>query len=345
LRIWCGPHVQGAGIHHNPTPGPADQKFVYGHIWVTISLVIRHAQWGAIGLPLLALLYIRRKNLASLAAHYGWEFQTKLQLAVKALGWLLPLLKAAGKKLWVVVDGAYANRPFLKPLIRGGVTVVSRLRRNAALRSVPPPLPPGQKRGQGRPPTYGKKRLSLAKRAGQPRGWQEVECVLYGEKVTKTVKTFLATYAPVGGLIRVVIVREDKGCEFFFCTDPEASVTEILEAFADRAAIEQDFHDVKEIWGSGQQQLRNLWSNIGAFNLNLWMHTLVELWCWNKPQAELTDRGDSPWDDPDRRPSHADRRQALQRACLALEFAALLVADSVREKIRGLLRRLTRLAA
>jgi len=23
-----GPQVQGAGIHHNPTPGPADQKFV-----------------------------------------------------------------------------------------------------------------------------------------------------------------------------------------------------------------------------------------------------------------------------------------------------------------------------
>src|SRR5688572_12766723 len=25
-----GPHVEGAGIHHNPTPGPAEQKYVYG---------------------------------------------------------------------------------------------------------------------------------------------------------------------------------------------------------------------------------------------------------------------------------------------------------------------------
>jgi len=25
-----GPKVQGAGIHHNPTPGPADQQFLYG---------------------------------------------------------------------------------------------------------------------------------------------------------------------------------------------------------------------------------------------------------------------------------------------------------------------------
>jgi hypothetical protein len=29
-------------------------------------------------------------------------------------------------------------------------------------------------------------------------------------------------------------------------------VIEILEAFADRAAIEQDFHDVKEVWETGQ---------------------------------------------------------------------------------------------
>ncbi|MGA2031960.1 MAG: hypothetical protein ABSG68_06880, partial [Thermoguttaceae bacterium] len=31
-----GPKVEGADIHHNPTPGPADQKYLYGHIWVTL---------------------------------------------------------------------------------------------------------------------------------------------------------------------------------------------------------------------------------------------------------------------------------------------------------------------
>ncbi len=37
-----GPHVEGAGLHHNPTPGPADQKFLYGHLWVTVAWVVRH---------------------------------------------------------------------------------------------------------------------------------------------------------------------------------------------------------------------------------------------------------------------------------------------------------------
>ena len=36
-----GKHVEGAGIHHNPTPGPAEQKYLYGHVWVTLAWVVR----------------------------------------------------------------------------------------------------------------------------------------------------------------------------------------------------------------------------------------------------------------------------------------------------------------
>ncbi len=66
------------------------------------------------------------------------------------------------------------------------------------------------------------------------------------------------------------------GCEFFFCTDPQATPREIIEAFADQAAIEQNFRDIKEVWGAGQQQVRNIWTNVAVFNLNLWVHSLVE---------------------------------------------------------------------
>jgi hypothetical protein len=54
-----------AGIHHDPTPGPADSRYVYGHIWVTLAVILRHRLWGTIGLPLWAKLYVRpnfRKN-------------------------------------------------------------------------------------------------------------------------------------------------------------------------------------------------------------------------------------------------------------------------------------------
>jgi hypothetical protein len=51
-----GPLVEGAGIHHNPTPGPAGQKFLYGHVGVTLAGWVRHPCWGTLGLPLRALL-------------------------------------------------------------------------------------------------------------------------------------------------------------------------------------------------------------------------------------------------------------------------------------------------
>ena len=41
-----GPHVEGAGLHRNPTPGPAETKYVYSHLWVTLVLIVRHALWG-----------------------------------------------------------------------------------------------------------------------------------------------------------------------------------------------------------------------------------------------------------------------------------------------------------
>lgn len=47
--------------------------------------------------------------------------------------------------------------------------------------------------------------------------------------------------------------------------DLTASVQQIIEAFSDRATIEQDFHNVKEVWGTGQQQVRDMWTKFHTF--------------------------------------------------------------------------------
>ena len=57
-----GPHVEGTGVHHHPTPGPADGKWLYGHNWVSLCLVCVHSLWGVIALPLLSRLYVRAKK-------------------------------------------------------------------------------------------------------------------------------------------------------------------------------------------------------------------------------------------------------------------------------------------
>jgi DDE superfamily endonuclease len=341
-----GPQVEGADVHHNPTPGPAGQPFLYGHVWVTISLALRHPRWGPLALPLRAMLYVRQQTLASIPKSRRWgRFATKLQLAARLAEWIVPIVKQAGKAVWLVVDGGYTKRPFLKRVMKTGATVVGRLRKDAALRDLPPKLQAGARRGRGRPRKYGKNKLSLAKRAGQKRGWRTIACTVYGKPSVKNYKTFLATYAPADGVIRVVLVQEEHGWYAFFCTDPLASVQEILEAFADRATIEQDFHDVKEVWGSGQQQVRNIWTNLAVYNLNLWMHALVELWAWNKSCEQLVDRSDSPWDDAERRPSHANRRKALRGHVLRNQLSAINAAWSLPEKILRLAESLVALAA
>ena len=168
--------------------------------------------------------------------------------------------------------------------------------------------------------------------------------MLDGHKVVKTFKTFEATYKPAGGRIRVVIVRADGGWAPFFCTDPGATVAQVLEAVADRATIEQDFHDVKEVHGAGQQQLRHYWANVAAWHLNLWLYCLIELWAWALPQGRLSDRSDRPWDDADRRPSHADRRNALRRRCIETEIRDRGGRSGLAPKLRSLLGRLLKLA-
>ena len=338
-----GPHVQGAGLHHNPTPGPTAQKFLYGHVWVSLAWVVRHPLWGALGLPLLARLYVRRKDVPRLPPRCGWSFRTKLEQAAELVQWAAHWARHTGKAVRVVVDGFYAKRPFLQAAAAAAVTVVSRLRRDASLRTLP--VPPRGRRRRGRPPQYGPGRISLAKRAGQKRGWQTVQARQYGEVRSKRIKTFLATWRPAGGGIRVVIVREEHGWLALFSTDPSLAVEEILSLAADRFAIEQDFHDLKEVEGLGQQQVRNIWANVGAFHISAWAHTLVELWAWGQPKEALCDRSASPWDDPERRPSHADRRKALQRQCLGREFQHLAEGQALTPEIQQFVGRVINHAA
>jgi hypothetical protein len=336
-----GPCIEGAGIHHNPTPGPAGEKFVYGHVWVTLAALAKHPQRGTIALPLLNKLYVRRKDIAKLDKDHRVPFRTKLELAAEQLHWACLWRAQRYQEVWAVVDGGYSKRPFLRQAKKEEAVVVGRLAKNAALWGLPVEPPPGR---PGPKPTYGKQRLVLHLRAGQRRGWEQVECVQYRERVTKTIKTFLATWKPAGGMIRVVLVQEEDGWRAYFCTKPEATVAEILEAVADRGALEETNKAVKEIWGADQQQVRNLEANVGCFNLNGWMYSVVEAWAWGRSDEELVDRSCSPWDDQPRRPSHADKRKGLQREVLREEIRSFLASGPKEQDIEEWTERLLRLA-
>jgi hypothetical protein len=332
-----GRHVEGAGVHHDPTPGPADGEWLYGHNWVSLCLLATHPLWGVIALPLCSMLYVRAVDVPQLQEKYDWEFQTKHQLAVQLMTWFLNTLRSLGVtcKIWLVTDGAYATSKVLKPLKERGVVLFSRLRKDAVLYDLPPE---SKVKRRGRPRIYGFHRINLHKRASHREGWQSITYHCRGGEVVRQYKEFLATSRLVGGVIRVVIVRfDDGGWAPYFCTDPQVEVRDILETVAARWAIEEHFHDVKEVWGAGQQQVRNVWSNIGCWHLNQWMYTLVELSSWDVAKPDLTDRSHRPWDNPDRRPSHADRRRAIAKEMLEKQFLESLPKTPDTRKFRRLI--------
>jgi len=308
-----GPKVAGAGIHRNPTPTPDGRKFIYGHVWVTISAIARHKHFGTIGLPMLARMYVKARDVGNASLF----FQSKTEQAVELSKWAYNCCINLGKRLWIVTDGGFTRASFLKPVVKMGAVIITRLRRDAVLYAE---LKQPKKRKRGRPRKYGK-RLKLANIVKSSDGWFKIKAVLYGKEEVKDVKVFKALYKPAGCQVQVLVVRESKDCfRAFMCTDLTASAQEILEAVADRYAIEQNFSDIKEIEGAGQQQVRTIGSNIGAFHLNLWLHSMVELWAWGKSANVLCNRSDSPWDDAYRRPSHADKRAAIRREVLRQTF-------------------------
>ena len=210
-----GKHVVGAGVHHNPTPGPADGEWLYGHNWVALAWLAKHPAWGVIALPLRSLLYVREIDVPKLVDKYDWKFRTKHQLGVELLTWFMATLRKLGvkTKVWLAVDAAYAARPFLLPVLELGIVVVSRLRKDACLFDLPAEGSHGNR-------IYGKNKISLAKRAGHRQGWSPITYHCRGVEVTRQHKTFLATSRLISGEIRVVIVRfEDGGWAPYFCTD------------------------------------------------------------------------------------------------------------------------------
>jgi len=149
--------------------------------------------------------------------------------------------------------GAYAKTCFLQDAAAAGVIVVSRLRKDAALWDVPAPVAPGQ-RGRGRP-----RKLRQETRSAWPNvratgtvGGPRPSCCTASRR-PKRYKTFLATYRPAGGLIRVVLVKEDSGDwrAYFLhpCRGP--AWRRFSKRWRTVSAEEQVFHDVKEVHGVG----------------------------------------------------------------------------------------------
>lgn len=215
-----------------------------------------------------------------------------------------------GRLLVLVVDGGFAAVALAQACVNTHVTLVSRLRLDAALYHPPVPPPPGKR---GRKPTKGTRQRSLkvwAARADTP--WQETTGDWYrGERTrlwvfSRTALWYTPGLAPVA--LRFVLVRDPEGKlsdAAFFCTDVHATPEQILHWVVMRWSVEVTFEEARTHLGVETQRqwadqaiarttpvLLGLFSLVTVLALRLCPEGRipVEVTAWyHKPEATFSD--------------------------------------------------------
>jgi len=231
----------------------------WAHNWVIGCVSFRCRLWPrwVIGLPVLFELYRKEKDCDP--AGGARPFRTRHEIAAGMLRQVREALP--GRRLAVAVDGQYATTVLcseLKP--EAGESLVSRVRRDAALHALPPTRRGRGSRRRGPLPLKGKRLptpLAMARR--RTRGWREVEVLAYGERVKKLVLPIVCLWTAVRGYwpIKLLIVRDPAGVQaddFFFCTDPTESDERIVERVAARWPVEEAVRDAKQHGGMEKVQ-------------------------------------------------------------------------------------------
>lgn len=174
----------------------------------------------------------------------------------------------AARSLWSVVDGGFTNGPYLRPLPQRTLAI-GRIRADAKLYHLPESSPgkPGRHLAYGpRAPTPEQLRQNDAVH------WTKVEAFAAGTTHQFKIKTMsplrwrvagkahdlrLIVIAPLGYRLTLnsrILYRKPA---YLICTDPQASLQKIVQAYLWRWDIEVNFRDEKTILGVGQAQVRH----------------------------------------------------------------------------------------
>jgi hypothetical protein len=162
-----------------------------------------------------------------------------------------------GRELVVVGDNAFAALDFLDGARQAQVTVIARLRLDAALYTPAPPYS-----GKGRPRKKGQRLPTLVHHLGDPKTiWKSVELAWYdGQQRRMDVCSDTAVWFHNGKPpvpIRWVLIRDPQGHYdpvALLCTDPQQTVTHIVMWFVQRWRLEVTFEEARRHLGFETQR-------------------------------------------------------------------------------------------
>ena len=314
-RRW-GPKIATRGIYRDPVRS-SHSHFVKtsGLRWMSLML-LAPVPWAerVWALPFLtALVPSERYNIAKGRRHKSL-LDFGRQLALQARRWL------PGRDLVLVADSSFSSLLFLHALGRRGLTVITRLRLDAALYEPAPPRAPGT---MGRPRKAGQRLAALAKVAADAGTvWQPLHVEhWYGGGardllIASTTAVWRHNGLPVVP-IRWVLIRDpkkpDAPAQALLCTDLDRTPEEIVTWFVRRWRIETTFEEVRTHLGVETQRQ---WSDRAIARTTpclLALFSIVTLLARTLPARQRRSAAVAAWY-PKARPTFSDALAAVRRA-------------------------------
>jgi len=310
-----GKHVAHAGWFKDASAtGPATKGTVihWAHNWIVGAVTLRLPRWTLIRWVLPTVFAIYRKKADCDRTH---PFATRQVLAARMVCQVATALP--GMKIRVAADGQYATRDMVMGLPEG-VSLVSRIRRDAAIYDFPPKRrKPGQR---GRHPIRGK-RLPTPRQiaARRMKGWKTMTVSRQGKHVQRHVLGITCLWYHVcrAVAIRLVIVRDPAGKQeddFLFCTDATVSDQQIVQRYYDRWGVEECIRQAKQQMGF---ETTRGWCSKTVNRqapLAMVLVTLVKAWyarCAAEEPSLLPEA--TPWNPHKTQPSFLDMLATLRR--------------------------------
>jgi hypothetical protein len=256
-RRW-GPRIAAKGLYRDAVRSSKDYFVtVSGLRWLCLMLLVA-IPWAerVWALPFLTILAPSERH----DRQTGRRHKTLTDWARQAL--LLLRRWLSERALVVVADSGYAAIALLARCTRltRPVTIITRLRLDAALYEPAPPRDPGHR---GRPRVKGERLPTLAARLADPAtAWTTITVADWYGEGARTVEVASATAVwyhtglpPVP--IRWLLIRDPRGrfvTQALLCTDPAAEPAQILAWFVLRWQLEVTFEEVRRHLGVETQR-------------------------------------------------------------------------------------------
>jgi hypothetical protein len=248
-----GRRIKAKGCYRDPVR--SSRKHVvkcFGLKWVALTVLVP-VPWSQRVWALPVLTTLCWPEGAGRRASHKTSIDWARQMVLQVRRWL------PERELILVLDGGFAAVDLARACQRHQVTMICRLRLDAALYHPPGPQPPGKR---GRKPKKGPRQRRLtewASRSDTP--WDQVEVEWYGGRrkrmqvLSRTGLWHRRGQDPVA--IRYVLARDPEGEQAdvaYFCTDEGVAPEEVLKYVVQRWSLEVTFEEARAHLGLETQR-------------------------------------------------------------------------------------------